>query len=100
MNTDDIRLVGGPDQIEELTTSAGAGASVAAGPPGAVVDGLVESDLTARELESVRQRVADGAAVVLAADVDDETANVLAQHLRDHQAENVIIHGSRGETAR
>ena len=94
LQTDTIRLVSKPDDAAELASAGGGGASVAAGPPGAVVDGLLETDLSPAELEAARHRVEDGGAVLLADELDQDTANTLAQHLRDHQAENVIVRGA------
>lgn len=98
LNTDRVRIVGGPEHITELANSAGAGTRLAAGPADAVIEGLIEPDLSASELESVRKRVQDGGALVLGEDLDQDAANALAQHLREHQAENVIVEGPPANT--
>ncbi len=94
LQTDTIRLISKPDAAAELASAGGGGASVAAGPPEAVIDGLLEADLRPKELEAARRRVEGGGAVLLADELDQDTANTLAQHLRDHQAENVIVRDS------
>jgi hypothetical protein len=94
LHADSIRLVGRPDDATELAGAGGSGVSVAAGPAEAVIGGLLESDLNPAELQEARQRIEGGGAIVLADELDQDTASTLAQHLRDHQAENVIIKGA------
>ena len=94
VNTDHIRVVSGPEHIAEVATSAGAGADLAAGPTDAIIGGLIESQLAPSQLQSVRQRIDAGAALVLAEDLDQDSANAVADHLRGHQAEDVIVEGT------
>ena len=92
LQTETLRVVGQAESATDLARE-GAGASVAAGPPQDVIDGLLESDLTPAELLEARQRVEGGGLLVMADELDDDTANTLAQHLRDLRAENVIVKG-------
>jgi hypothetical protein len=93
LNTDHIKVVSGPEHIAEVASSAGAGADLAAGPIDAVVGGLVESELASSEMQAVRQRVEHGAALLLAEDLNEDAAKAVADYLRGHQAEDVIIEG-------
>jgi hypothetical protein len=94
LNSDNNRLVGGAEHVAELAQRAGASANLAAGPPGSVVDGLLESDLPLSALVSVRRRIEEGGALVLGDELDEESATTLVQHLREHGAENVIVEGA------
>jgi hypothetical protein len=85
-----VQLVGGPGKAGELGAEAGAGATVAAGPAGAVVGGLLEGDLTEEQLRSFERRVAEGAVLLVAEDVDEAGARELTRVLREHGAEHVV----------
>jgi hypothetical protein len=89
IDTTKIRLISGPDDIQDFAARAGPGANVAAGPAGAVVGGLVESDLSEQQLKTIQERVEAGALVVLAEDLDDDDAARLEEQLRQ-RAENVV----------
>jgi hypothetical protein len=91
LHTDTIRLVGRAEEAAELASAEGAGAAVAAGPPASIVDSLLGSDLGPAELREARQRIEGGGALVLADELDQSTADTLAQHLREHHADHVIM---------
>ena len=89
-DTDRVRLVGGPAGAGDLGADAGPGATVAAGPAGAVVGGLLEGDLATDQLRSVARRVAEGAVLLMAEDVDEAGARQLTTLLRERGAEQVV----------
>ena len=98
LNTDTIRLVGRPDDAAQLAIATGSGASVATGPTQPVIEGWLESELSPKDLQAVRQRVEGGGAVVFADELDQDAANALAQHMRDARAENVMVVGAPSKT--
>jgi hypothetical protein len=89
-DTDGVRLVGGPSKAGELAADAGPGASVAAGPTPAVVGSLLEGDLAEEQLRSFERRVAEGAVLLVAEDVDEAGARQLTTLLRERGAEQVV----------
>jgi hypothetical protein len=89
-DVDSVRLIGGPTDVAGFAAQAGPSAHVAAGPPDAVLEGLVGSDLPEKSLTAVEQRVQAGAAVLLAEGLDADAAKQFAAQLREHQAEDVI----------
>lgn len=89
-DTRTLRLIGGPDDVAEFATNTGAGADVSAGPPNAVLSGLVGSEVAEDELHALEQRLEAGAAFLLAQDLDDEAASKLRDLLQQQQAERVI----------
>jgi hypothetical protein len=98
-DVDSVRLIGGPSDVASFAVQAGPSARVAAGPPDALLEGLVGSDLPDKQLTAIEQRVQAGAAVLLAERLDSDAARQFAAQLRDHQAEDVISHDPPGSSA-
>lgn len=88
-DTDKVRLVAGPQHAGDFATSAGAGASLAAGPAEAVVGGLMQAQVPPDEQQSIAKRMDEGAVLLVADDLDDAQAEQLAGILREHGAERV-----------
>jgi hypothetical protein len=63
---------------------------VAVGPAGAVVGGLLEGELAEEQLRSFERRVAEGAVLLVAEDIDEAGARQLATLLRESGAEQVV----------
>ena len=84
-----VRLVGGPDDPGELATEAGGGATVAAGPSGAVLGGLLEGHVARDDLHELEERLAGGAVLLLSEDLDEQTGRQLADLMRERAAEHV-----------
>jgi hypothetical protein len=89
-DTDRVRLVGGSTQPGELAAEAGPGATVAAGPAGAVVRGVLEGELAEEQLRSLERRVAEGAVLLVTEDLDEAGARQLTTLLRERGAEQVV----------
>ena len=86
-DTEKVRLVAGPQHAGDFAANAGAAASVAAGPSGAIVGGLLRAQMPADEQQSILKRLDEGAVLVLADDLDDAAAEQLSGILRDRGAE-------------
>jgi hypothetical protein len=95
-DTESLRLVGGSADVADFATEAGPSANIAAGPPSAILAGLVEAELSAEELNRVEQRVQTGGVVLLARDLDADAARQFAGRLREHNAE-VISREAAGD---
>jgi hypothetical protein len=96
-DTESLRLIGGTDNVSEFAAQAGASANIAAGPPSAVVGGLVESELSDDDLRTVEQRVQAGGVVLMAKGLDADAATAFAARLREHNAEGVISRDAAGD---
>ena len=90
VNTDHVRLIGGPDDTGDLATAASPGIAIAAGPAEPVVEALLEKDVPDAQRRSLEQRVAHGAVLLMAQEVDDATAGSIGPALREHGAADVI----------
>jgi hypothetical protein len=89
-DTQQVRLLGGPDDVADFAARVGASADIAAGPPDPLLRGLVGTSIPENDLQAIEQRIQDGAAVVFANDLDTEKAAELRDHLQAHHAEQVI----------
>jgi hypothetical protein len=90
-DTDRLRLVAGPQHAGDFATNAGAAATVAAGPAGAVVGGLLQAHVAPDEQHSIEKRLDEGAVLLFADDLEDAAAEQLTVTLRDRGAELVTI---------
>jgi hypothetical protein len=90
-DTDKVRLLAGPQHAGDFGASAGAAATVAAGPTGAVVGGLAQGHVPPNEQESIEKRLDEGAVLLLVNDLDDAAAEQLSGILRDRGAEWIGI---------
>jgi hypothetical protein len=86
---DHVRLVGGPSEPGELASEAGAGTSVAAGPAGAVLGGLLEGRVPNDQLQVAERRLAEGAVLLLSDELDDAASQQLVAVLRERGAEEI-----------
>jgi len=88
-DVDHVRLVGGPREPGELASEAGAGTSVAAGPAGAVLGGLLQGRVPEAQLQAAERRLAEGAVLLLSDELDDAASQQFMAALREHGAEDI-----------
>jgi DNA-binding GntR family transcriptional regulator len=62
---------------------------VAGGPAASLVGGLLESEIPAEQLRTIRGRIESGAVLLLAEDLDEASAGQLAEILRQHHVEQI-----------
>ncbi len=90
VDTDRVRLIAGPDDTGGLAAAASPGIAIAAGPAGPVVGALLERDVPDNQRRSLEQRVADGAVLLMAEEVDDASVGSVGEALRERGAADVI----------
>ena len=90
VDTDHVRLIAGPDETGELAAAASPGTAIAAGPAEPVVGAILERSVSDRQLRSLERRVADGAVLLVANDVDDASLESVGTALRERGARDVI----------
>ena len=83
------RHAGGPSDPGELASKVGAGTSVATGPVGAVVGGLLQAHVPEEELQTTERRLAESAVLLLSDELDDAASQQLMELLRERGAEHI-----------